>query len=164
MSTGVGSMHTSARSRFVRSTTIPIAVILAVVAVEFFIYTRRPVWEPGQGLQRAWARRGVDRPNVVLVTLDTTRADHLHCYGDQGARTPALDALADRGVLFSQAASAAPLTLPAHCSIMTGLYPTYHGVRLNGTTALGQTQTTLAEVFRKRGYETAAFIAAFVLD
>jgi arylsulfatase A-like enzyme/predicted Zn-dependent protease len=158
-------MRTPARSRFFRSTTILIAVILAaVLAVAFFIYTRRPIWEPGQGLQRAWASRGVDRPNVVLVTLDTTRADHVHCYGDQGARTPALDALADRGVLFSQAASAAPLTLPSHCSIMTGLYPTYHGVRLNGTTALSQTQTTLAEVFRKRGYETAAFIAAFVLD
>jgi arylsulfatase A-like enzyme/predicted Zn-dependent protease len=101
---------------------------------------------------------------VVLITLDTTRADHLGCYGDMEASTPAIDRLASDGVLFSQAASPAPLTLPAHCSIMTGLYPTYHGVRLNGTTALPQGQTTLAEVFSKQGYQTGAFIGAFVLD
>jgi hypothetical protein len=110
------------------------------------------------------ARQDVERPNVVLITLDTTRADRLHCYSHARAMTPALDALAARGVLFAGAAAPAPLMLPSHCSIMTGLYPTYHGVRLNGTTALSQSQTTLAEVFRGRGYDTAAFIAAFVLD
>ena len=144
--------------------TFVIIVVAGGVLATILTYTRRPIWEPGLGLQRAWARRGIERPNVVLITLDTTRADHLHCYGDAVARTPALDELAARGVLFSQAASPAPLTLPSHCSIMTGLYPTYHGVRLNGTTALSQSQTTLAEVFARQGYETAAFIAAFVLD
>ena len=79
-------------------------------------------------------------------------------------RTPAIDGLARRGVLFAQAASPAPLTLPSHCSIMTGLYPTYHGVRLNGTTALSQGHTTLAESLSKQGYQTGAFIGAFVLD
>jgi len=113
---------------------------------------------------RAWAKKGVTRPNVVLITLDTTRADHLGCYGDAGASTPAIDKLAHNGVLFAQAASPTPLTLPAHCSIMTGLYPTYHGVRLNGNTALSQGHTTLAEVFSGRGYRTGAFIGAFVLD
>jgi hypothetical protein len=146
-----------------------IPIILFAVAVAGLIllvlimYTRR-AGEPEQGLRRVWARRGVERPNVVLITLDTTRADHLGCYGDAGARTPATDGLVASGVLFSQAASPAPLTLPAHCSLMTGLYPTYHGVRLNGTTALSQGQTTLAEVFSGQGYQTAAIIGAFVLD
>ena len=124
----------------------------------------RPVEPTGQGLRRAWTRRGVERPNVVLVTLDTTRADHLGCYGDADARTPAIDGLATGGILFSQAATPAPLTLPAHASILTGLYPTYHGVRLNGTTALGPDRTTLAEVFSERGYRTGAFVGAFVVD
>ncbi len=139
---------------------------LAVVAAGLALYSRyrRQAGDPRQGLRRAWATKGVERPNVVLVTLDTTRADHIGCYGDAEARTPTLDALADNGVLFSQAASATPLTLASHSTIMTGLYPTYHGVRLNGTTALGQGQTTLAEVFSAHGYQTAAFIAAFVLD
>jgi len=101
---------------------------------------------------------------VILVTLDTTRADRLACYGYPRVKTPNLDAAARRGVLFEQAATAAPLTLPAHATIMTGMYPTYHGVRVNGNTALSDGQTTLAEAFAGRGYDTGAFIAAFVLD
>ncbi len=120
--------------------------------------------EPREVVRRQWAKLGVSQPNVVLVTLDTTRADHIGCYGDADARTPALDALARRGVLFAQAATVAPLTLPAHSSIMTGFYPTYHGVRLNGGTALSQDQTTLAEALSREGYQTGAFIGAFVLD
>ena len=116
------------------------------------------------GLRRAWAARGVERPNLVLVTLDTTRADHIGCYGYTDARTPVLDALATGGVRFSQAATPAPLTLPAHASLMTGLYPTFHGVRINGTTALGADRTTLAEILSERGYRTGAFVAAFVVD
>lgn len=115
-------------------------------------------------VRRLWARAGVEKPNVILISLDTTRADRLGCYGDVNARTAAMDGLARSGVLFTQAASPAPLTLPSHSSIMTGLYPTYHGVRLNGTTALSQEQVTLAEVFSEAGYQTGAFVAAFVLD
>ena len=133
------------------------------VYVALTTYPRRAV-DPEQGMRRAWARRGVERPNVVLITLDTTRADHLGCYGRAEARTPVIDGLATGGVLFAQAATPAPLTLPAHASIMTGLYPTYHGVRLNGTTALGPDQTTLAEVFSEQGYRTGAFVGAFVVD
>ena len=114
--------------------------------------------------QRRWAGLGVDKPNVVLITLDTTRADHLGCYGYSPPTTPNADALAARGVLFAHASSVAPLTLPAHSSILTGMQPTYHGVRVNGNTALGQSQETLAEVLSKRGYETGAFVGAFVLD
>lgn len=111
-----------------------------------------------------WSRAGVDQPNVILITMDTTRADHLGCYGYAGAKTPRLDALAGRGVLFEQAAASSPLTLPAHCSILTGMYPTYHGVRINGNTALSEEQTTIAEVLAAKGYDCGAFIGAFVLD
>lgn len=152
---------TSRRTAFVSLAVASAALLLLATALSTRV---RRAGDDGHDVRRAWARKGVDRPNVVLITLDTTRADHLGCYGNAGASTPAIDGLARNGVLFSQAASPAPLTLPAHCSIMTGLYPTYHGVRLNGTTALSQGQTTLAEVFSGRGYRTGAFIGAFVLD
>ncbi|NTV81603.1 MAG: sulfatase-like hydrolase/transferase, partial [Candidatus Aminicenantes bacterium] len=121
----------------------------------------RPVPDKVRGL---WAGKGTAKPNVILVTLDTTRADHLGCYGSSAVRTPVMDGLARLGVLFEQAATASPLTLPAHSTILTGMYPTYHGVRVNGNTALNDDQTTLAEVFAARGYDTGAFIAAFVVD
>lgn len=105
-----------------------------------------------------------EKPNVLLFTIDTTRADHLPVYGYKGVRTPNLDSLAKQGILFRQCATAAPLTLPAHCSIMTGTYPTYHGVRINGNTALSNEPVTLAEAFAARGYQTGAFVGAFVLD
>jgi arylsulfatase A-like enzyme/predicted Zn-dependent protease len=120
-------------------------------------------FSPGK-VGRLWAEKGTAKPNIILVTLDTTRADHLGCYGGTSARTPVLDGLARRGVLFEQAATASPLTLPAHCTILTGMYPTYHGVRVNGNTALNEAQTTLAEVFSGRGYSCGAFISAFVVD
>jgi choline-sulfatase len=124
----------------------------------------RPEKEPSGKAAEMWSRAGVDQPNVILITMDTTRADHLGCYGYAGAKTPRLDALAGRGVLFEQAAASSPLTLPAHCSILTGMYPTYHGVRINGNTALSEEQTTIAEVLSAKGYDCGAFIGAFVLD
>jgi len=137
--------------------------ILLVSAVAAWWLLRLPA-DSQEIVRRWWARAGVDRPNVVLVTLDTTRADHLGCYGYAHPTSPNIDALARRGVLFTQATSPAPLTLPAHSSIMTGMYPTYHGVRVNGSTALGGDQHTLAEALSEKGYETGAFVAAFVLD
>src|SRR4029450_8635637 len=128
---------------------------IAVVVVEL---ARGRSWKPGDTLRRLGTAKGTGKPNVILLSLDTTRADHLGCYGDKDARTPTLDALAGRGVLFAQAATPAPLTLPAHSSIMTGFYPTYHGVRLNGTNALGASQTTLAEAFEREGSRTGAFV------
>ncbi len=136
---------------------------LIVAGLVLFVRSTTPP-DARQTLAGLWAKKGIEKPNVIVITLDTTRADHLGCYGNADARTPAIDGLARRGVLFAQAASPAPLTLPSHCSIMTGLYPTYHGVRLNGTTALSQGQTTLAESLAERGYQTGAFIGAFVLD
>jgi choline-sulfatase len=109
---------------------------------------------------------GCARPrlNVLLVTLDTTRADHLGCYGFALARTPRLDRLAQEGVRCADAVSAAPITLPSHSSILTGLYPPAHGVRDNGTYALGDDAVTLAERLKRAGYRTQAFVSALVLN
>jgi choline-sulfatase len=113
-----------------------------------------------------WFRNAArdSRPNVLLITIDTLRADHLGSYGYQAAQTPALDALAARGLRFAQATTVAPLTLPAHASLMTGTFPAYHGVRDNGGFYLGDDQTTLATLLRGRGYRTGGFVSAFVLD
>jgi arylsulfatase A-like enzyme len=102
--------------------------------------------------------------DLLLVTLDTVRADHIGCYGDADADTPVIDALASRGLRFDQALATAPITLPAHCSIMTGLYTPGHGVRDNGYYTLGNEAETLAEILRGEDYATAAFVAAYVLD
>ncbi len=102
--------------------------------------------------------------NVLLVTLDTTRADRLGCYGYASARTPRLDRLAAEGVRFLNATAAVPITLPSHASILTGLYPFEHGVRNNGNFYLAERFETLASVLGKHGYRTAAFVSTFILD
>jgi arylsulfatase A-like enzyme/Tfp pilus assembly protein PilF len=102
--------------------------------------------------------------NVLLVTLDTTRADRLGCYGYRGAKTARLDRLAAEGVRFENAFTDAPITLPSHASLLTGLYPFEHGVRNNGNFYLPDRFETLATVLRKRGYRTAAFVSSFILD
>jgi arylsulfatase A-like enzyme/Flp pilus assembly protein TadD len=104
------------------------------------------------------------RPSVVLVTLDTTRADHLGCYGASGAATPRLDALARNGVRFTQALSPVPLTAPAHASILTGRVPRRHGLRDNAGFTLDAGVPTLAQTLQAAGYDTAAFVSAAVLD
>ena len=98
--------------------------------------------------------------NLLLVTVDTLRADRVGVSG----LTPTLDALSARGLSFSHAYAHAPVTLPAHASIMTGLSPPAHGVRDNGSYRLAEPRTTLAEILRTAGYRTGAFIGAFVLD
>jgi choline-sulfatase len=122
----------------------------------------------GIGLWMVWSRPGVPvrpaRPNVLLVTLDTTRADRLGSYGYAAAATPHLDTLAAGGIRFTQAVSSAPLTLPAHASLMTGRNPYAHGVRNNGHFVLAADVPTLAERFAAAGYDTAAFVSSFVLD
>jgi arylsulfatase A-like enzyme/predicted Zn-dependent protease len=108
---------------------------------------------------------GSGRPtNLLLISIDTLRADHLGCYGYAAAQTPRLDALAARGLRFEQAATVAPLTLPAHSSLMTGTFLARHGVRDNGGFYLADEQTTLAETLRQKGYRTGGFVGAFVLD
>jgi choline-sulfatase len=105
-----------------------------------------------------------ERLNLLLVTLDTTRADRLGCYGYAPARTPHLDQLAAEGIRFARCSTCASLTLPAHASIMTGQYPFVHGVRKNGTHRLAEANLTLAEVLGDAGFTTEAIVATFVLD
>jgi arylsulfatase A-like enzyme/Tfp pilus assembly protein PilF len=104
------------------------------------------------------------RPSVLLITLDTTRADHLGCYGADFAASPNLDALAGRGVRFDDALSPTPLTLPSHVSILTGMVPRNHGVRDNAMYRLDEEPEVLAAVLGRHGYDTAAFVSSVVLD
>src|SRR5258708_28091919 len=101
--------------------------------------------------------------NVVVITIDTLRADHVGAYGYAGARTPTLDRLARDGVRFDRAYATAPITLTSHASLMTGRYPPAHGARHNGM-RLDLKTPTLAEAFAAHGYATASFVAAFPLD
>ncbi|MCH7825187.1 MAG: sulfatase-like hydrolase/transferase, partial [Acidobacteria bacterium] len=102
--------------------------------------------------------------NVLLITVDTIRADRLGAYGFEGIDTPIIDSLAARGVTFTRAYSPTPLTLPSHASIFSGTFPPYHGVRDNGAFAVPAELTLMAEVFQANGFATAAFVGAFVLD
>lgn len=104
------------------------------------------------------------RLNVLLITMDTTRADRLGAYGYGKGKTPSLDSLAQKGVRFENAYCQVPLTLPSHCSIMTGTYPVYHNVHNNGSYVLGPEQLTLAEVLKEKGLKTSAFVASFSVD
>lgn len=101
--------------------------------------------------------------NVLLVTFDTTRADRIGAYGNERARTPVLDSLAAEGVLFSNAHASIPLTFPSHTTILTGLYPTAHGIRDNGLFVLADEVVTLPEILREQGYATAGAISGFPL-
>lgn len=102
--------------------------------------------------------------NLLLITLDTTRADRLGAYGYSAGSTPHLDALARVGVTFEEAHSSAPMTLPAHATMFTGLLPPEHGARVNGVHKLAEGVPTLAEWLGEAGYRNGAFVAAFVLD
>jgi choline-sulfatase len=116
----------------------------------------------------AWSIRLTDTTSapigIVIVTLDTTRADRLSIYGYMNATMPSLERLAGEGVVFDQASAPAPLTLPSHCSIFTGLLPPRHGVRDNASAPLAPTVPTLAEILRRRGFRTGAFVGSVVLD
>jgi arylsulfatase A-like enzyme/tetratricopeptide (TPR) repeat protein len=102
--------------------------------------------------------------NVLILSIDTTRSDHVGCYGHDAIETPIIDGLARDGVLFSNATTPSPSTVPGHSSILTGLYPHHHGARANGTFRLDPEVATLAERLSVIGYRTAAAISAFVLD
>jgi choline-sulfatase len=109
-------------------------------------------------------RRPVQIPtSLLLITIDTLRADHVGVYGHAAARTPALDRLAREGTRYDRAYATAPNTLPSHASLLTGRYPPGHGARHNGM-RMDLAVPTLAEAFGRAGFETAAFVAAFPLD
>lgn len=105
----------------------------------------------------------VTATHVVLITIDTLRADRLGVYGYGKARTPHLDALGAAGLLATRAYATAPVTLPSHASILTGRYPPAHGARHNGV-ALPDGAVTLATVFKAAGFATGAFVSAFPLE
>jgi arylsulfatase A-like enzyme/Tfp pilus assembly protein PilF len=102
--------------------------------------------------------------NLLLITLDTTRADRLGAYGGPADATPELNRLAAEGIIFEHASSPAPLTLPAHASLFTAKYPPAHRVRDNGGFFLDDRETTLAERLRSAGMQTGGFVGAYVLD
>jgi tetratricopeptide (TPR) repeat protein len=111
----------------------------------------------------AIALAALPRPNIVLITIDTLRADHLGSYGAPPGSTPALDALASEGLRFENAISPVPLTRPAHTSLLTGLYPPEHGIRDNLPAKLDSSIPTLATRLETAGYQTAAFVGSFLL-
>jgi len=104
------------------------------------------------------------RPNVILITIDTVRADHLGCYGAKDIQTPTLDALARDGIVFERVISQVPLTWPSHAVILTGLYPFQNGVQDFTGQPLEPRFRSVAQSFKQHGYATGAVVSAFVLD
>ena len=103
-------------------------------------------------------------PSILLVTIDTLRADRVGAYGGDASLTPNIDALARRGAVFEEALASVPLTLPSHATILSGLEPPHHGVHDNGTYVFPPDRETLATILKGRGHATAAFVGAYVLD
>ena len=135
-----------------------VGIVLAAAAA--FLYAR---FGPS-GAARV-ASGSLKGKNVLLVTLDTTRADHLPAYGYKSVKTPGLDRIASKSLIFEDAIAQAPLTLPSHASILTGQLPIWHGVRDNeGFFVDPKNATSLAAILKGQGYQTAAFVSAFVLD
>ena len=126
------------------------------LAAGFFVSCKRPETSGGN----AAALRPL---NLVVVTIDTLRPDHLHCYGYPNIETPNVDHIAQNGVLFENAVTQTPLTPPSHASMFTGLYPTAHHVRDTGGFILQPTSVTLATILQQQGWDTAAFISSAVL-
>src|SRR2546425_7355854 len=108
--------------------------------------------------------RAKKAPNIILITLDTVRADHLGCYGNKNIYTPTLDALGRDGVVFERAISQVPLTWPSHAAILTGMYPFQNGVQDFTGQPLDSRFRSVAQAFKQHGYATGAVVSAFVLD
>src|SRR5262245_1679655 len=133
---------------------------LAVVLGCLFLFGCSAKPDPERRADKGRPRREV---NVVLITIDTLRADHLSCYARDAVSTPNIDALAAAGGRFAKAFAQVPLTTPSHASILTGTYPQVHQLRDNGGFVLDSTLPTLASVMRQAGFTTAAFVGAAVL-
>ena len=140
-----------------------IAGLIGAVGGAWWVVAHRSSRSAG-GVDLGRANPGSGDFNLLVITLDTTRADRIGAYGYQNIETPALDRLARDGVLFEQAMTSAPLTLPAHCSIFTSRFPPEHGVRDNGGFFLSPKQLTLATFLKTKGFGTGAVVAAYVLD
>jgi arylsulfatase A-like enzyme/Tfp pilus assembly protein PilF len=134
-------------------------LLLILICISFFL---APAVASASG--QATANRSAIPPNVLLVTIDTLRPDHLHCYGYDQIQTPNIDAIAADGVRFENAYTPIPITLPSHSVILTGTYPMLNGMHDFSGNNLNAAQATLASVLHARGYDTGAIIAAAVLD
>src|SRR5580765_4153150 len=120
-------------------------------------------WLVAGAVFAATAPKKAHQPDVFLVTIDTLRADHVGCYGYQQVQTPALDGLVREGVRFAQAFTPSPITNTSHTTILTGLLPSTHGVT-DFAVPLAPSHPTLAELLKRNGYHTAAFIGAVIVD
>ena len=137
--------------------------ILILAAIALGAASAAPAQRPTA--PRAGVRaNGAGKPNVILITIDTLRADHVGCYGAQGVKTPTLDGLAHDGIVFERAISQVPLTWPSHAVILTGTYPFQNGVQDFTGEPLGGRFRSVAQAFKSAGYATGAVVSAFVLD
>ena len=130
--------------------------VVAAVAVSYVLFDRFDA--------PRYAAGSLKDGNVLLITMDTTRADHLPVYGYENVDTPGLDRLAASSLIFENAIAHVPLTLPSHTSILTGQLPISHGIRDNEGFVVDSKVATLASILKSKGYATAAFVSAFVLD
>jgi arylsulfatase A-like enzyme/cytochrome c-type biogenesis protein CcmH/NrfG len=147
-------------------------ILFLSVCLIFVDAANEPAWsqtssrKSAQGSGKAPAKSPAQRsssPDIFLITIDTLRADHVGCYGYKDVETPALDALAADGVRFTHAFTHSPITNTSHITILTGLLPSVHGVTDFGI-PLSSQHVTAAELLKKHGYQTAAFIGAVILD
>jgi arylsulfatase A-like enzyme len=102
--------------------------------------------------------------NVLLISIDTLRADHVGAYGYEHNTTPFIDSVADKGILFKYAFTSSPVTLPSHATMLTGLYLFQHGALDNGRFFLSKEAVTLPEILKRDNFKTSAFVSTFVLD
>ena len=140
-------------------------IILSFIMVGWSIFSAHEFTSEDQLLnyQNAKGKMSAPEPNIILIVIDALRADALPCYGNKVVKAPNIDRVAAEGVVFKQAYTALPKTLPSSCSLLTGLYPRSHGVLELGI-PLRENQATMAEVLKLKGYRTAGFVANYQLN
>ena len=158
--------------QYIKHILAPVVVILVLLIPAALWLFPRTNWSLKGKLQGEFSREDVSRTkvplkeirSVVLISIDTCRADHLSCYGYSRKTSPNIDAVSAEAVRFNHCITPVPITLPAHSSMMTGTIPLYHKVRDNENYRLDDSNVTLAEILRDNGFSTGAVIGAFVLD
>ena len=149
-----------------------LAIIVCVVVVRTVWRLPRRTWSLEDSSQASGIAAALDPAagsakdirHVILISIDTLRADHLGCYGYSRNTSPNIDALAAQSVLFNHAVAPVPITLPSHCSMLTGTIPPHHNVRDNIGYQLSNSSVTLAEILKETGFVTGAIVGAFALD
>jgi arylsulfatase A-like enzyme/tetratricopeptide (TPR) repeat protein len=134
------------------------------ITISFIVFALAALFIIGAAMWHRFAPRTQEIRNVILISIDTCRADHLGCYGYPLDTTPNIDAIAGEGVVFEHAISPLPYTLPAHCTMLTGTIPPYHRVFDNTDYKLSEENVTLAELLKEKGYVTAGFVSSFIMD